>query len=131
MFPVHCFCRCDDNLGAIAYLWAMLWTMKLVIFQCTGAACEHPIFYEGEKCHVSKRFHFSSYGKLPPNYKEFDDLRNFGLCGSAGDSDDVHKVAKAIELLNKEDRVGLCEGFVINELRIAGYEVEQVDKGFR
>lgn len=104
---------------------------KLVVFQCTGAACDNPIFYEGDKCKKTFLFHFSSYGMVPPNYEDFDDLHNFGLCGSSGNTNDVKVVARAIEQLNQKKRVGLCEGFVIDQLLAAGFQVERVNAGFR
>lgn len=104
---------------------------KLVIHKTTGAACDSPIFYEGSKCGVKKKFHFSSYGLVPPNYKQFKGLHNFGSCGSAGSTDDIEVVAKAISGLNAKKRVGLCDGFVIKSLIEAKYDVEQVDGGFR
>jgi hypothetical protein len=109
---------------------------KLVILQCTGAACDSPIFYEGAKrtTLVTKNtplIHFSSYGVVPCNHKEFTDVHGFGLCGSAGSTNDIHVVARAITALNEQKRVGLCEGFVIARLKDAGYDVEQVDSGFR
>lgn len=101
---------------------------KLVIYETGGAACESPIFYKNES---GEGYYFSSYGAMPPNYKEFKELGGFGMCGSYGKTEDISAIARAISQMNNRKRVGLCTRYVIDKLIESKYDVELVNGGFR
>lgn len=100
---------------------------KLVVYETSGAACDLPIFH----CAGRHRIKFDSYGQCPPNISRWKNKRNYGMCGSIGETNDIKVVAEAITQMNQMQRVGLCHREVIDRLKEHGFDVEQVDGGFR
>ncbi len=107
----------------------------LVIKINNKSACELPTFYAGlMDCTVPPRplpgkYHFDSYGQVPPNYKEYDRYYGYGMCGSHGHTDRLKVIAKSIRMINKHD-VGLCDDKMLAALK-EKYPVEVVEWGFK
>ncbi len=93
----------------------------IVVAVVTGSAGNSvPIFSKPEE----NKYLFNSYGFAPPNYKEYENVRGYGMCGSLGHTDDIKLVAETIRLMNAKQLVIPCNQAVIDDLVAAGFQVE-------
>lgn len=101
----------------------------LIIYECSGAACDNPIF---RRCDEEEfKFSFDTYGMAPQNLKKWKKTFGYGACGGRGFTNDIAVVAEAIIELNKMDRVGQCEYYVSGYLEGCGFKIKLVKEGFR